>query len=248
MKILILFGSFSDEYIYRPLKDALEDRSFDVELEIISAHRDPDKLDEKLRTTTCDFILAGAGLAAHLPGVVASKIAVPVFGVSVPAQFGGLDSLCSIQQMPFGVPVIAFGPSLTKEIILNLASFREWSESKASDDSVQLYCDSNILKYEYVQFEIDRILNYGKELSMQIALVHKHNLDRTTVTLVHDEKMIIPQKEGVRPIIHVPIIEKTERNAPALALKILIWTEKGGGWCGVNNGRNALKFLKKFDR
>src|SRR5688500_4541141 len=99
MKILVVFGSASDENVSLPLVQALS-KDFDVEYEVISAHRNLEKLQEKIHGWKGDTIVAGAGLAAALPGVVAAMTPLPVFGVPVPSQFGGLDSLCSIAQMP----------------------------------------------------------------------------------------------------------------------------------------------------
>ena len=109
MKILVVFGSKSDETIATPLVQALS-KDFDVDYEAISAHRELEKLQQKLAGWQGDAIIAGAGLAAALPGVVAAMSRLPVFGVPVNSQFGGMDSLASIAQMPPGVPVLTCGP------------------------------------------------------------------------------------------------------------------------------------------
>jgi 5-(carboxyamino)imidazole ribonucleotide mutase len=87
----------------------LDDFGVEHEVQIVSAHRTPDRLFEYAQTARSrglKAIIAGAGGAAHLPGMLAAKTSVPVFGVPVPSAFlNGLDSLLSIVQMPRGVPV-----------------------------------------------------------------------------------------------------------------------------------------------
>lgn len=106
MRALVLFGSASDEPVVSPLMASLEKAGLSPRLEYVSAHRNPQKLDEILKTVPHDVIVAGAGLAAHLPGVVASKVSAPVIGVPVDVVFMGLDALMSIVQMPPGIPVL----------------------------------------------------------------------------------------------------------------------------------------------
>ena len=108
----VVMGSDSDWPVMRRAVEALEALGIAHEARVVSAHRMPDALfdyaagaaDRGLRA-----IVAGAGGAAHLPGMLASKTAVPVLGVPVPSRhLGGLDSLYSIVQMPAGVPVATF--------------------------------------------------------------------------------------------------------------------------------------------
>jgi 5-(carboxyamino)imidazole ribonucleotide mutase len=81
--------------------------SYDAQ--IISAHRDPDKLDAYIRTSNARIFIAIAGLSAALPGVIASKTDKPVIGVPVSGTLNGLDALLAIAQMPKGVPVACVG-------------------------------------------------------------------------------------------------------------------------------------------
>lgn len=112
MKVAIIFGSKSDTDVMRGAAKCL--REFDIPFEayILSAHRVPEKLTEvlkKLEEEGCEAIIAGAGLAAHLPGVIASKTAIPVIGVPINAALNGLDALYSIVQMPKSIPVATVG-------------------------------------------------------------------------------------------------------------------------------------------
>jgi 5-(carboxyamino)imidazole ribonucleotide mutase len=111
--VAIIVGSRSDLEIVQKAVDTLEKLGVGHELRVISAHRAPDLLEtyvaDALGRGVAAFICA-AGLAAHLPGVVASKTTLPVIGLPMPGQLGGgLDALLSIVQMPKGVPVATVG-------------------------------------------------------------------------------------------------------------------------------------------
>ena len=112
MKVAIIFGSKSDTDVMRGAAKCL--REFDISFEayVLSAHRVPEKLTEVLKNLEeegCEVIIAGAGLAAHLPGVIASKTTIPVIGVPINAAINGLDALYSIVQMPKSIPVATVG-------------------------------------------------------------------------------------------------------------------------------------------
>ncbi len=102
-------GSVSDWETMKNAADTLENLGVAHEVEVVSAHRTPDKLfsyAESAAARGLEVIIAGAGGAAHLPGMVAAKTAVPVLGVPVQSKaLNGMDSLLSIAQMPAGVPV-----------------------------------------------------------------------------------------------------------------------------------------------
>ena len=107
--ILILAGSKSDEAIVKKAEDILKGAGADYRVEYCSAHREPDRLDEIIKSSDADVFICIAGLSAALPGVVASKTDKPVIGVPVASKLGGLDALLSIAQMPKGVPVACVG-------------------------------------------------------------------------------------------------------------------------------------------
>jgi len=102
-------GSDSDLKVMQAAVDALDEFDVPREVRVVSAHRTPDVMTDYARTAAqrgLRVIIAGAGGAAHLPGMVASMTPVPVIGVPVPiAHLDGLDSMLSIVQMPAGVPV-----------------------------------------------------------------------------------------------------------------------------------------------
>src|SRR3982750_2439965 len=105
----IIMGSTSDWETMRAATEALDKLGVPYETKVVSAHRTPDLLFEYASTAESrgiEVIVAGAGGAAHLPGMTASKTTLPVLGVPVESKaLGGMDSLLSIGQMPAGVPV-----------------------------------------------------------------------------------------------------------------------------------------------
>ena len=112
MKVAIIFGSKSDTDVMKGAANALKEFGVDYKAYVLSAHRVPEKLTETLKEAEaqgCEVIIAGAGLAAHLPGVIASQTVLPVIGVPVKAAVEGLDALFSIVQMPKAIPVATVG-------------------------------------------------------------------------------------------------------------------------------------------
>ena len=111
-KIGIIMGSNSDWPVMRHAAQFLEQFSITYEARVVSAHRTPDLMFEYAETAHergIQAIIAGAGGAAHLPGMVAAKTTLPVLGVPVPSKYlRGEDSLLSIVQMPKGIPVATF--------------------------------------------------------------------------------------------------------------------------------------------
>ena len=104
----IIMGSQSDLEIMKEAAEILAKLGAAYEMEIASAHRDPEKVREFAQNAARKYkcIIAGAGKAAHLPGVIAGQTTLPVIGVPIKtSDLGGLDSLLSIVQMPKGVPV-----------------------------------------------------------------------------------------------------------------------------------------------
>ena len=110
MKVAVIMGSISDLPVMQEAIDILKSFDIPVETDIVSAHRTPEKLfdfSKNAHTRGISVIIAGAGGAAHLPGMVASMSPLPVIGVPVKSSnsIDGWDSVLSILQMPGGVPV-----------------------------------------------------------------------------------------------------------------------------------------------
>jgi 5-(carboxyamino)imidazole ribonucleotide mutase len=107
-KVSIIMGSTSDLDVMSKAAKLLEEMEIPFEMNALSAHRTPDVV-EKFATGAKDrgikVIIAGAGMAAHLPGVIAAMTPLPVIGVPINASLSGFDSIMSIVQMPPGIPV-----------------------------------------------------------------------------------------------------------------------------------------------
>lgn len=109
VKVAIIAGSTSDQAVVDDAVKVLTELGVSHEVQFLSAHRNPEGLRKYLSGSKADVYIAIAGLAAHLPGVIASTTVKPVIGVPVNAKLNGLDSLLSIVQMPPGVPVACVG-------------------------------------------------------------------------------------------------------------------------------------------
>jgi 5-(carboxyamino)imidazole ribonucleotide mutase len=107
--VAVISGSTSDSAIADKVKKVLDENKVTYDEQVISAHRNPDKLDAYIKASTCKVYIAIAGLSAALPGVIASKTDKPVIGVPVSGTLNGMDALLSIAQMPKGVPVACVG-------------------------------------------------------------------------------------------------------------------------------------------
>ena len=112
MKVAIIFGSRSDIDKMKGSAEVFKEFKIEYKAFILSAHRVPERLAETVKDIESDgyeCIIAGAGLAAHLPGVIASLTILPVIGVPINAALGGMDALLSMVQMPKGIPVATVG-------------------------------------------------------------------------------------------------------------------------------------------
>ncbi len=109
LSVAIIAGSKSDQPITDEASKILTELEVSHEVKFISAHRNPEGLRAYVSTSEARVFIAVAGLAAHLPGVIASMTVKPVIGVPVNVKLNGLDSLLSIVQMPPGVPVACVG-------------------------------------------------------------------------------------------------------------------------------------------
>jgi 5-(carboxyamino)imidazole ribonucleotide mutase len=122
--VAVVMGSKSDEPLMQPTLDALQELGIPFEVRVMSAHRTPEKTRDyamKAQERGIEIIIAGAGAAAHLPGVIASWTMVPVIGVPLPtSDLKGVDSLLAMVQMPGGVPVavVAIGSAGAKNSAL----------------------------------------------------------------------------------------------------------------------------------
>lgn len=157
MKIGIIMGSTSDFDVMKEAAIVLDSLGVEYEMEVVSAHRTPDKMYEYAKTARArglKVIIAGAGGAAHLPGMVASLTTLPVIGVPVKSKaLKGIDSLLSIVQMPGGIPVATVAINGAKnagllaaqilgtsdnELENRINSFREQMKSQVLESEISL--------------------------------------------------------------------------------------------------------------
>ncbi|MBU3098492.1 MULTISPECIES: 5-(carboxyamino)imidazole ribonucleotide mutase [Clostridium] len=158
MRVGIIFGSKSDKDIMKNAAMALKEFGVEYEVHILSAHRVPEKLTQvikEMENRGVECIIAGAGLAAHLPGVIASQTILPVIGVPIKAALGGIDSLLSIVQMPKAIPVATVG--------LN-------NSYNAGMLSVQILS----LKYSLLK---DKLITYRKEMKEKFIAENEEQIE-----------------------------------------------------------------------
>lgn len=111
-KVSIIMGSTSDLPVMKKAADFFNDMQIPFEINALSAHRTPGEVEtfaKNAENRGIQVIIAAAGMAAHLPGVIASMVKIPVIGVPIKASLDGLDALLAIVQMPPGIPVATVG-------------------------------------------------------------------------------------------------------------------------------------------
>jgi 5-(carboxyamino)imidazole ribonucleotide mutase len=159
MKAAIIFGSKSDSAIMKKAAQVFKDFNIEYSAHILSAHRVPELLKEtltKLEASGVEVIIAGAGLAAHLPGVIASLTIIPVIGVPITSgNLGGMDALLSIVQMPKPIPVATVG-------VDNAAN------------AAYLACEILALKYPQLK---EKFITFRQEMKVEFAKDNKEEID-----------------------------------------------------------------------
>jgi len=161
MKVGIIMGSDSDLPVMREAADFLSELGIEFELTVVSAHRTPDRLFEYAKAARAQgigVVIAGAGGAAHLPGMVASLTTLPVIGVPIKTKaLDGVDSLYSIVQMPPGIPVATVAINGAKNAGILAASILSLLDTKIAE---------NLAKYktglcDMVHSKIDKLEKDG---------------------------------------------------------------------------------------
>ena len=182
MNLLVIFGSRSDASVYEPLREALE-QYHETQFFALSAHRNAAQLRECLQREDYDAVVAGAGLAAHLPGVVASLTRRPVIGIPVPAHLGGMDALLSILQMPPGVPVHTFASTQFSV----LSEFLKEVCQKHDETIFEFVGEKE--SFEWVATKSQKVKNYCTTLGIKFIQTHSpQNPSARAVNLFHLEK------------------------------------------------------------
>ena len=157
----VVMGSSSDWNIMSKAVAQLEAFGIDHEYKVVSAHRTPDLLFEYASTAEergLKAIIAGAGGAAHLPGMLAAKTTIPVLGVPVPSRYlKGVDSLHSIVQMPAGIPVATF-------------AIGEAGATNAALFAISLLANSNANNHEAIAKKLKEFRETQKHIAMNMSL------------------------------------------------------------------------------
>ena len=219
-KALIIFGSKSDEKVYNQIASKLKKLKVDFDLRVSSAHKTPDDVDETLKNDYA-VVIAGAGLAAHLPGVVAARIIRPVIGVPCEGNYQGMDALLSVAQMPPGIPVLAVGVNKGDIAAENCAKMMKKYES------VTLVGDKN-------NDTIKKAADTLKILGAIFEFADKPNKNSVNIIFTYFDE---PKEHRDELVIYCPLIDKKD-DQPEAALNFLKHTSHGL-WVGLNNGVNA---------
>ncbi len=163
MKVGIIMGSDSDLPVMSAAADMLKELEVDFELTVVSAHRTPDRMFDyakEAKDKGIGVIIAGAGGAAHLPGMVASMTTLPVIGVPVKSRtMNGIDSLYSIVQMPPGIPVATVAINGAKNAGILAASILSLSDEGISKRLTQYKNDLKVM----VEEKAETLENIGYE-------------------------------------------------------------------------------------
>ena len=219
-KALIIFGSKSDEKVYKEIASQLKKLKVDFDLRVSSAHKTPDDVDETLNEDY-SVVIAGAGLAAHLPGVAAAKVLRPVIGVPCEGNYQGLDALLSVAQMPPGIPVLAVGVGKGKVAAENCAKMMKKYEN------VAIIGDKN-------SDAVKKCIELLKQFNVSYGVSDKPNKNSVNIEFTYFDE---PVEEKDELVIYCPLLDKDDDVAES-ALNFLKHTNHGL-WVGLNNGTNA---------
>ena len=219
-KALIIFGSKTDEKVYSEIASQLKKLKVDFDLRVSSAHKTPKDVDEILKNDYA-VVIAGAGLAAHLPGVAASRVLRPVIGVPCEGNYQGLDALLSIAQMPPGVPVLAVGVNKGKVAAENCAKMLK------KRDGVLIIGDKG-------NDAVGKAVDILKKFEVNYSFSDKPNKNSVNIKFTYFDE---PVEEKDELMIYCPLLDKDD-DAAESALNFLKHTSHGL-WVGVNNGTNA---------
>jgi 5-(carboxyamino)imidazole ribonucleotide mutase len=235
MKVSFLSGSTSDEAIVQQLIACIND-SCTVDSAVISAHRHPDRLRAYLETTYFDYAIGAAGLAAHLPGAIASHQVKLTIGLPISNQLGGLDALLAILQMPFGIPVLTSGVDKVEAIAYFLKAL-----SRHRPEGLGLVVSEETKNSASWLREISRFQDLASQWAISFrVLAHPDPLLLNLVAVGSSQDLSLVKYEESSALVCVPLLDKDRAGAAETAHTLLEWTSKGGLWLGINNLRNGL--------
>ena len=240
MNVLVIFDKTSDESLYQPLLSGLKS-DFSVHFEQISAYENLGVLQEMLSQSNYDLVISGGAMAAHLPGLIAANTEKPVLGLPLASQWEGLDALISLQQSPFGLPVLTSAPDRSSAIIKFLRNIQTKQASHLK--AMHLVIAPGLSEAAYVAEELKRTQELALSKEITLTISSEPDSEALNIILVH-------AAEAVRSdilAIHVPLqAPEQHRFHAAAAIDVLHWVQKGGLWVGVNNTRNAILGYLRF--
>jgi len=219
-KALVIFGSKTDEKIYSRICEVLKENNVAFELRISSAHKTPEDVDETLKKDY-SVVIAGAGLAAHLPGVVAARIIRPVIGVPCEGNYQGLDALLAIAQMPPGIPVLAVGVGKADVAAENCIKM------------IKNYDEINVIG-DGKNDAVRKCIAALEKLKAPFSFSNSVNENMINIQFTYFDEPIESNNELV---IYCPLLLEKDDKAEA-ALNLLKHSSHGL-WVGINNGTNA---------
>ncbi|HLD97367.1 MAG TPA: AIR carboxylase family protein [Candidatus Nanoarchaeia archaeon] len=223
MTVLIIAASKSDVETMKKAAAVLERSGIQWELRVCSAHRTPEMLDKIMEGAEYDAVIAGAGLAAALPGVVAAKTTAPVIGIPLTGAFEGLDALLSIIQMPPGIPVLTTGVNNAEEAGEFAAKIVKNAAKK-----VNLISANNKNKKA-----VDKATDTLKELGIPYGSSDKISADAINICFVDLRQKNVQESKEI--VVYCPIAEKETAEDAAKLLQLT----RTGVWVGLNRGENA---------
>lgn len=249
MKVLVIFGSKSDANIFEPLKSRLLAESHEVDFRMISVHRSPELLDKELATIRVNAAIAGAGLAAHLPGILSSKLLTPVFGIPCTAAIGGVDAYFAMAQMPFGFPVQTTAPDAYNSAV-DAVSRMEKLDLKFSFQGFNLVIERAKRNLPHFQVQLERAKKLAERANVELAILDRplENAVNICLTEINEADPECPLSIGPVPKgsdelrILVPILTEAAYRNPFASVAVIrrVQSVPGGIWTGINNVGNAL--------
>jgi 5-(carboxyamino)imidazole ribonucleotide mutase len=249
MKLLVIFGSKSDANIYEPLKARLINEGHEVDFRMISVHRSPELLDRELAGVQAQAVIAGAGLAAHLPGILASKLLIPVFGIPCGAAIGGVDAFFAMAQMPFGIPVLTTAPDSYQSAV---DAVSRWGrlDLQFSFDGFNLVFERHKKGQPHFQMLLERAHKIVDKTKLELNVTDKPVENAVNICLVDisetDPEAPLPfgpaAKTSDELRLFVPVLGEQAYRNPYSGISVIrrINSVPGGVWTGINNVGNAM--------
>lgn len=255
MKVLVMFGSKSDANIYEPLKARLLHEGHEVDFRMISVHRSPELLDRELSGIHAQAVIAGAGLAAHLPGILAAKVLIPVFGIPCAAAVGGVDAYFAISQMPFGIPVLATAPDQYSSAVDVLGKVQRL-DLQYSFEGFNLIVERHKRGSAPIQALLQRAEKIAEKTKIEINLTDKPVENALNICLVdvneNDPECPLPFSPAARTSdevrIFVPVLNEVAYRDAYAAVNLIrrVNSLPGGVFTGINNIGNAMLAALQF--